>query len=83
VIVLARLLADYEEKHEPLPDKLGGLRALRCLVDEHRIKQTELAQLLGVTKAAVSMILSGERPITADHARRLGKRFKLNPGAFL
>jgi HTH-type transcriptional regulator / antitoxin HigA len=83
VIVLARLLADYEEKHEPPPDKLSGLRALQYLVDEHGIKQSELSKLLGISQAAVSMILRGERPITAEHARRLGKRFKLDPGTFL
>lgn len=29
------------------------------------------------------MVLRGDRNITADHARTLGKHFNLDPGAFL
>jgi len=29
------------------------------------------------------MLLRGDRNITAEHARALGKHFKLDPGAFL
>jgi hypothetical protein len=29
------------------------------------------------------MLLRGDRNITAEHARTLGKHFKLDPGAFL
>jgi antitoxin component HigA of HigAB toxin-antitoxin module len=29
------------------------------------------------------MILRGERSITAEHARKLGTRFGLDPGAFI
>jgi plasmid maintenance system antidote protein VapI len=45
--------------------------------------QSELGKLLGIGPSAVSMIFSGSRPITADHARRLGKRFCVDPGLFL
>jgi len=83
IVVLANLLADYEERYDPTPDTATGLDVLRMFVEEHKLKQAELAELLGVGQSAVSMILNGERPITAEHARRLGKRFKLDPGAFL
>jgi plasmid maintenance system antidote protein VapI len=45
--------------------------------------QAELARLLGVGPSAASMILSGDRPITADHARKLAKQFSVDPGLFL
>lgn len=47
------------------------------------MKQTDLAKLLKISASAVSMILSGNRPITANHARTLGKHFGLSPAAFL
>ena len=83
VFVLAKLVEDYENKYDPTPDAATGLDILRSLVEENSIKQNELAELLGIGQSAVSMILSGERPLTAEHARRLGKRFGLNPGTFI
>jgi plasmid maintenance system antidote protein VapI len=47
------------------------------------MNQTDLARLLKVGSSAVSMILSGDRPITADHARNLAKYFDVNAAAFL
>jgi antitoxin component HigA of HigAB toxin-antitoxin module len=81
--VLARLLEDFENKYDPTPDTASGLDVLRHLVEENGIIQTELAKILDIGQSAVSMLLNGERPITAEHARRLGKRFGINPGAFL
>jgi HTH-type transcriptional regulator/antitoxin HigA len=83
VMILADLLADYEEERDPAPDAATGLDVLRLLVDQHDLRQSDLAQILGIGQSAVSMILSGERPLTADHARRLGKRFGINPGTFI
>lgn len=63
--------------------KSSGIDVLKYLAETHEMKQADLARLLGVGAGAVSMILSGTRPITAEHARTLGKRFGINPGAFL
>jgi antitoxin component HigA of HigAB toxin-antitoxin module len=83
VFVLAKLVEDYENKHDPTPDTACGLDILGRLAEENGIRQNELAELLGIGQSAVSMILSGERPLTAEHARRLGRRFGLNPGSFI
>ena len=84
VEALALLVASYEERRRPIDSAdASGLDVLRHFVEESRIKQSELAALLGVGPSATSMILSGDRPITADHARKLAKRFKLSPAAFL
>ena len=83
VLILADLLADYEEEQDPFASKATGVDVLRHIAEESGIKQAELAKVLGVGQSAVSQILGGSKPITADHARRLGKHFKLNPGAFL
>jgi HTH-type transcriptional regulator / antitoxin HigA len=85
VLTLAILLGDYEDERDPGPDVSGitGLDTLRNAVQKSGITQVELARVLGVSQPAVSQILGGKRPITADHARALGKRFNLDAGAFL
>jgi HTH-type transcriptional regulator / antitoxin HigA len=61
----------------------SGVDALRYLMESHGMKQARLAKLLKLGVSAVSMILSGDRPITADHARNLGKHFSISPAVFL
>ena len=63
--------------------KSSGLEALKYLMEVEDMNQADLARLLKVGASAASMILAGDRPITADHARSLGKYFDINPGAFL
>jgi antitoxin component HigA of HigAB toxin-antitoxin module len=65
------------------PSKSSGLDALKYLMEAQRMKQTELAKVLGIGVSAMSMILSGDRPITADHARKLAKHFNVTAAAFL
>jgi antitoxin component HigA of HigAB toxin-antitoxin module len=65
------------------PAKSSGVDALKYLMSGRGMKQAELARLLGVGSSAVSMILSGVRPITADHARALAHEFAVSPGVFL
>ena len=63
--------------------KSTGLDALKYLIGARGMRQTELARLLKISASAASMILSGDRPITASHARNLGKYFSLSPAAFI
>jgi HTH-type transcriptional regulator/antitoxin HigA len=83
ILALADLLYIYEEKRDPFKSTATGSDVLKHLVEENGIKQSELSRLLDVGQSAVSQILNGAKPITAEHARRLGKRFNLNPGVFL
>jgi plasmid maintenance system antidote protein VapI len=53
------------------------------LMEARDLNQADLAKLLKVGASAISMILSGDRPITADHARNLAKYFDISPAAFL
>lgn len=58
-------------------------RLLKQLVDEHKLRKSDLSRILGRSLALGSMILSGQRKITREHAKRLGKHFGLQPEAFL
>jgi antitoxin component HigA of HigAB toxin-antitoxin module len=84
VAVLADLLASYEEEHDAVDTaEIKGVDALRHLIEANEMKQADLAKVLGIGPSAASMILAGTRPITADHARKLGKRFAVDAGLFL
>ena len=83
VEVLMGLLGDYEDEHDTFESSSTGLDLLRHVIAESGTTQSQLGNLLGITQAAASMILRGEREITASHARALGKRFSLDAGAFL
>ncbi|QNN21733.1 transcriptional regulator [Planctomycetales bacterium ZRK34] len=76
----------YEAEHDETQvntSKVTGLDVLKSLVEEHEMSGAELSELLGASRMLGPMILRGERSITADHARTLGKRFKLDPGIFI
>jgi HTH-type transcriptional regulator/antitoxin HigA len=82
--VLSDLVDAYDRAHNSLQDfDATGLEVLRELMEQHQMKQSALAKKMEISEAAVSMILAGDRAITADHARSLGRIFSANPGLFL
>ena len=77
---VALFLEEYEGSQV---SRVSGRQLLRHLCEENDINGTALSKILGASRLLGSMLLRGDRNITADHARSLGKHFKLNPGAFL
>ncbi len=77
---LMRRVMAYEEAHFPpaAPDM-----ELRVLLDVHKLTQGQLAEAVGIDQGTISKLASGKRPFSADHARRLGAYFGVNPGVFL
>jgi HTH-type transcriptional regulator/antitoxin HigA len=61
----------------------NALDMLKYLMEEHEMNGADLSRILGVSRTLGPMILRGERSITAEHARKLGKRFGLPAGAFI
>jgi len=81
--VLFTLLEVYEAEHVKLK-KVNPLKLLQNLCEEHNLSGTDLSRILGAgTRHLGAMILRGEREITADHARALGKHFHLPAGMFI
>jgi HTH-type transcriptional regulator/antitoxin HigA len=56
---------------------------LKSLCREHRINTRQLGEVLGVDQSVATRILSGERSITVEHAKKLAARFHLMPSLFL
>ncbi len=53
------------------------------LLGELVISQAELARAIGVSPMRVSHIVKGKRPVSADMALRLGRRFGQSPQYWL
>jgi HTH-type transcriptional regulator/antitoxin HigA len=82
--VLSDLVDAYERENDPNYDAHAtGREVLQSLMEEHGMKQSTLAAKLGISASAMSLILSDDRPITADHARNLAKVFSVDPGVFI
>ena len=80
--LLATLLEAWEEANGQWHD-VTPLELLRHLLAENDMGGADLSRILGCSRQLGPMILRGERSITADHARKLGTRFALDPGAFI
>jgi HTH-type transcriptional regulator / antitoxin HigA len=81
--LMSDLVFEYEQATlQPLP-KASGRKMLKLLCKEHGINTRQLGELLGVDQSVAARILSGERSITVEHARKLGARFHTAPSLFL
>lgn len=80
VDIVGDLIEDYEAEHEPLPEATG-LQALRYLMEQHDIKQSDLPEI--GTQGVVSEILAGKRELNIRQVRALGQRFGVSPATFV
>lgn len=79
--VLAGLIADYEDEHEP--DDVSPAAMLRHLIDSRGITQAEAARRTGLSDATISHILVGHRPPSRKAIAALAAYFKVDPAVFL
>jgi HTH-type transcriptional regulator / antitoxin HigA len=78
--LLTLLIERYEEEHYTLPEA-SPADILRFLLDQHGLKQRDLAADLG-GESVVSEVLSGRRKLNASHIERLSARFHVSPAVF-
>jgi antitoxin component HigA of HigAB toxin-antitoxin module len=81
--VLAIIVNDYEAKNMGRLPSSNGVEVLRYLTQENHISSRELSRILGKDESLGAKILSGERKITVEHAKKLADRFKIKASAFL
>jgi HTH-type transcriptional regulator / antitoxin HigA len=82
MLVLSRLVEDWDKAHPFLHKKPSPIELLRSLMAENGMNVTALGQIIG-SQSAASLILAGKRSISKAQMRKLGDRFKVNPGLFL
>lgn len=81
--VLAQLIETYE--HQLVGDlfrNVSPAEALEYLLDEHQMKQTEAAEIAGVSKQNLNDFLKGRRGLTRDARVRLAQHFKVGAELF-
>jgi HTH-type transcriptional regulator/antitoxin HigA len=85
--VLARSIERWENESDDFTEfnarisKLGGVDALRLLMEQHGLGVADLPEI--GSKSLVSKILNGRgRNLTKDHIAALSKRFSVSPALF-
>ena len=78
---LADLVYVYEQEHVTWPP-VSGVDVLRHLMEEHNLRQADLAQLFG-GRSVISEVLAGKQRLSLTHITRLAERFGLPPDAFM
>ena len=79
--LLAKQIEAYEVEHHQLPEATAAA-VLRYLMEEHHLKQTDLADELG-GQSVVSAILNGKRELNTRQVKALAARFNVSPAVFL
>lgn len=80
---LLHLISDHYQSQESTSFVLNPIKLLHQLIHDYGLSKTDLSRILGKSLSLGSMILSGQRKITKEHARRLGRYFDMQPEAFL
>ena len=80
VDIVGDLIEDYEAEHHPLTPTTG-LQALKFLMDQHGLKQGDLADI--GSQGVVSEILAGKRELNIRQVRALGERFGVTAATFI
>lgn len=80
--LLAVLVEDFDRRQKmPLAESTPPER-LRYLLESSGKTSADLYPVFG-SRSHVSEALNGHRPISADHARKLGELFAVKPGLFI
>ena len=79
--LVTKAVETYEAKHQTLP-VAAPAAVLAYLMEEHNLKQTDLAEELG-GQSIVSAILNGKREFNTRQVKALATRFNVSPAVFL
>lgn len=81
VETITLLVEKYDEEHSAMQG-LDPIQLLKSLLSDNRMKQSDLAKLLNVSKGHVSDILSYKKGLSKNVIRILSERFKVRQDAF-
>ncbi len=82
LVTLSDLVENYETEHYPI-----GTPSLKDVIElrmfENKLKQKDLALLLGTSTSRISEYLNGKRDITIEIARALHKKLNIDSDIIL
>jgi HTH-type transcriptional regulator/antitoxin HigA len=79
--LLTLLIEKWDEEHNTMDD-LDPIELLKYLMEDHKLKAKDLAELLDLSKGTVSKILNYRKGLSKESIRKLSKHFKLRQDAF-
>jgi len=82
VDVISHMIAMYDENHDEQLQKGSGIDALKFLMEQQGLDQSDLKNELG-SQGVVSEILNGKRQLNISHIKKLAKRFHVTPATFI
>lgn len=82
VDVISHMITMYDEKHVVLLKTGTGIDALKFLMKQHDLNQTDLKKEIG-SQGVVSEILNSKRTLNITQIKKLSERFKVSPGTFI
>ena len=81
-IELLELLIDkWDQDHNTMED-LDPVELIKSLMEDHKLKAKDLAELLNLSKGTVSKILNYQKGLSKESIRKLSIHFKMYQEAF-
>jgi HTH-type transcriptional regulator/antitoxin HigA len=80
--LLTLLIETWDEEHTIFNKNITPVELLQSLMDDHKLKAKDLAELLGVSKGLISDILSYKKGFSKQTIRLLADHFKVSQEAF-
>lgn len=80
VDIVGDLIEDYEKAHHPTP-QATGLEALKFLMQQHGLKQSDLPEV--GSQGVVSEILAGKRELNVRQVKALSEKFGVSAATFV
>lgn len=78
---LGTLIKDYEDRNIKEPKGGDSIGALKYLLEEHGLSQSELLEI--GSQGVVSEILNGKRKLNLRQVIALSKKFSVSPSVFI
>ena len=79
---VSSLIEAYDQTRVKWP-KGTPLDTIKFLLEQHDLSAADLSRILGSDRSLGPKLLRGERRLTLDHIRTLGRRFNVEPGTLI
>lgn len=79
--LITLLIESWDREHDTV-GRVDNVTLLRFMMQEHGLRQTDLADIVAVGPRLVSEILNSKRTMPSGMARKLAEHFKLREEVF-
>lgn len=84
VDVVAELLGAYDKEHNSFPlTDLPLSDRLNCIMEQHDLNQSEIAEIAGISRGNMSDVMAGRRELSKESIKRLAKHFNESTDFFM